>query len=381
MVEGGLGGRNITLPSFAQTQHLTNPSQVKDALPAVMAGLHAGVSRLCADYRTTRRRSVHVTPKSYLSFLDGFASLYKAKLAGTRALADAVARGLAKMDQAKKDVERMRVRAGVGIGWQWRWGDWGWMVWMANWGSVCGGGSGAVSTRPLVPNQPHLQAELAVKNVSLATASAEAEALLKEIAEGTAEAEREKARVADIVDAVTRQAQAIAEVKAGAEADLAAAKPALDAALASLSSITPKDIGALKALKNPPDVVKRIFDCVLLLRYGGRAFKGARWSVGRACRLVWVSGSRPLARLTHLPDARPPGPPATRHPPHSQPLPPGPRDMANLQGRVRHRGRLRVGGAHDGRHVVPVGARQLPARCHHGRDGGAAAALFCRPRL
>ena len=279
-----------------------------------MAGLHAGVSRLCADYRTTRRRSVHVTPKSYLSFLDGFASLYKAKLAGTRALADAVARGLAKMDQAKKDVERMRVRAGVGIGWQWRWGDWGWMVWMANWGSVRGGGSGAVSTRPLVPNQPHLQAELAVKNVSLATASAEAEALLKEIAEGTAEAEREKARVADIVDAVTRQAQAIAEVKAGAEADLAAAKPALDAALASLSSITPKDIGALKALKNPPDVVKRIFDCVLLLRYGGMAFKGARWSVGRACRLVWVSGSRPLARLTHLPDARPPGPTATRQP-------------------------------------------------------------------
>lgn len=27
-----------------------------------------------------------------------------------------------------------------------------------------------------------------------------------------------------------------------------------------------QDIGALKALKNPPDVIKRIFDCVLLLR-------------------------------------------------------------------------------------------------------------------
>jgi hypothetical protein len=32
-------------------------------------------------------------------------------------------------------------------------------------------------------------------------------------------------------------------------------------------SIQPKDITSLKALKNPPDVVKRIFDCVLLLRY------------------------------------------------------------------------------------------------------------------
>lgn len=37
-------------------------------------------------------------------------------------------------------------------------------------------------------------------------------------------------------------------------------------AVSALNSITPKDIGALKALKNPPDIVKRIFDCVLLLR-------------------------------------------------------------------------------------------------------------------
>lgn len=61
-------------------------------------------------------------------------------------------------------------------------------------------------------------------------------------------------------------AQEIAAVKDDAEKDLAAAKPALDAALSALNSITPKDIVALKALKNPPDIVKRIFDCVLLLR-------------------------------------------------------------------------------------------------------------------
>jgi dynein heavy chain len=60
--------------------------------------------------------------------------------------------------------------------------------------------------------------------------------------------------------------QEIAEVKNDAEKNLAAAKPALDSALAALNSITPKDITALKALKNPPDIVKRIFDCVLLLR-------------------------------------------------------------------------------------------------------------------
>lgn len=55
-------------------------------------------------------------------------------------------------------------------------------------------------------------------------------------------------------------------MKESAEKDLEAAKPALESALAALNSITPKDIASLKALKNPPDIVKRIFDCVLLLR-------------------------------------------------------------------------------------------------------------------
>jgi hypothetical protein len=73
--------------------------------------------------------------------------------------------------------------------------------------------------------------------------------------------------VAVIVDAVSKKAAEIGAVKDDAEKDLGAAKPALDEALAALNSITPKDIVALKALKSPPDIVKRIFDAVLLLRY------------------------------------------------------------------------------------------------------------------
>ena len=73
-------------------------------------------------------------------------------------------------------------------------------------------------------------------------------------------------QVAVIVDGVTKKAAEIATVKDDAERDLAAAKPALDAALSALNSITQKDIVGLKALKNPPDIVKRIFDAVLLLR-------------------------------------------------------------------------------------------------------------------
>jgi hypothetical protein len=73
--------------------------------------------------------------------------------------------------------------------------------------------------------------------------------------------------VAVVVDAVSKKAAEIGAVKDDAESDLSAAKPALDEALAALNSITQKDIVSLKALKSPPDIVKRIFDAVLLLRY------------------------------------------------------------------------------------------------------------------
>ena len=111
-----------------------------------------------------------------------------------------------------------------------------------------------------------MRIELAVKDKELVVAGAEAERLLAEISESTAAAEKERAKVGKIVEAVTKKADEIAAVKADAERDLEAAKPALEAALSALNSITPKDIASLKALKSPPDIVKRIFDCVLLLR-------------------------------------------------------------------------------------------------------------------
>eukprot|EP00983_Pelagomonas_calceolata_P097095 1158208-Pelagomonas_calceolata.AAC.15 len=89
----------------------------------------------------------------------------------------------------------------------------------------------------------------------------------QQISESTTIAEKEKQKVVVIVDSVTKKAAEIAAVKDDAERDLSQAKPALDAALSALNSISPKDITSLKALKNPPDVVKRIFDCVLLLRH------------------------------------------------------------------------------------------------------------------
>ena len=74
-----------------------------------------------------------------------------------------------------------------------------------------------------------MKQNLAIKNQELAKASKEAEALLKSISESTAIAEKEKNKVAVIVESVSSKAAEIAAVKAGCEKDLAAAQPALDA--------------------------------------------------------------------------------------------------------------------------------------------------------
>ncbi|CAL8466541.1 g6077 [Coccomyxa elongata] len=232
---------------------------VKASLKSLMGSVHVGVSTACQEYYEKFRRHVYVTPKSYMSFLEGFRSLYTSKLTETRELAGAINNGLDKMNGAKVDVNRMKD-------------------------------------------------ELAIKNVELAAASQEAEKLLKDISESTAVAEKEKAKVAVILDQVSKTASEIAAVKDDAEKDLAAAKPALDAALSALNSITPKDIVALKALKNPPDIVKRIFDCVLLLRYhpvqkvAWQDVKGSQVLVGNYDEAVKMMGDTAfLSSLINFP--------------------------------------------------------------------------------
>lgn len=82
--------------------------QVKDALKLLMGSIHARVRKACQEYHARYRRNVYVTPKSYLSFLQAYITLYDKKLAQTRTMAAAVNTGLQKMNEAKLDVNRMK---------------------------------------------------------------------------------------------------------------------------------------------------------------------------------------------------------------------------------------------------------------------------------
>jgi hypothetical protein len=267
----------------------------------------------------------------------------------------------------------------------------------------------------------------------LAVASREAEALLRSISESTAIAEKEKAKVAVIVGDVSAKAAEIAAVKNDAERDLAAAKPALDDALSALNrceggrascwpfravnsvalwpnhrrarikplnnpsrlpppthtSIRPSDITSLKALKSPPDIVKRIFDCVLLLRY---------WPINSVRRRDWPAGAlRDVLRLhstaasacnlpkLHLSTLRSRAARTTRSlarllltpcrpcPTRLPTFPPPPGVVAGREGLHGDRRQLRGGRQDDGRHELPDGAAQLPQGADQRRDRGARA--------
>ena len=167
--------------------------------------------RRAASTSRSSGRNVYVTPKSYLSFIEGYKDLYTRKLSDVKVLAEKINSGLSKLFEAKNDVKTMQV-------------------------------------------------DLAVKNKDLAKAQADAAVLLKEISANTAIAEKEKAKVNVIVEGVTAKAEEIAAVKQDAEEDLKKAQPALDAAVDALNSIKASDIATVKALKKPPDLIARILD-------------------------------------------------------------------------------------------------------------------------
>ena len=182
-----------------------------------MGMVHKLVQDATLEYLTKYRRYVYVTPKSYLSFLKSYTTVYKKEKDGVDVLKIKIDNGLEKLYQAQDDVAKMKV-------------------------------------------------ELAASEIVLAEAVKKSGELMKEIAVSTAAAEKVKASAKIIADAANEKATVIGGEKAEVEKDLEAAKPALLEAEEALKAIQPADIKNLTALKNPPAVIKIIFDGVLILR-------------------------------------------------------------------------------------------------------------------
>ncbi|MBN3299949.1 DYH5 protein, partial [Amia calva] len=201
---------------FLSTYDIDCTVQVKGEVVQCMGSFQDGVAEKCVDYFQRYRRSTHVTPKSYLAFIQGYKAIYKEKHSEVQTLANRMNTGLQKLKEASESVAA-------------------------------------------------LSKELEVKEKELQVANEKADMVLKEVTVKAQAAEKVKVEVQKVKDKAQAIVDSISADKAIAKEKLEAAKPALEEAEAALQTIKPSDIATVRTLGRPPHLIMRIMDCVLLL--------------------------------------------------------------------------------------------------------------------
>nr|XP_042899545.1 dynein axonemal heavy chain 5 [Parasteatoda tepidariorum] len=201
---------------FLRDFDLQCEAPVKTEVIRTMGDIHDLVAEQCAEYYQKFRRPAHVTPKSFLSFINGYKKLYEEKHKEIGNTCTRMENGISKLEEASMLVERMKET-------------------------------------------------LAVMDEELEQASKTAEQVLAEVSVRAEAAEVARDSVEKAKYAAQEIVKEIQVDKAIAEEKLEAARPALEDAEAALNTIQPTHIATVRKLGRPPALIMYIMDCVMIL--------------------------------------------------------------------------------------------------------------------
>ncbi|CAG9316033.1 unnamed protein product [Blepharisma stoltei] len=190
--------------------------EVKGNLEAHMGKVHNMVTDVCTLYYNKMRRYVYVTPKSYLSFISSYKTVYQMKVEVLEGQERRVALGLNKLKQAEADVKEM-------------------------------------------------QTKLELEKVKIHEAEQKTDQLVKTLDVEKSKAQKQSDQVAERKDQCEQQAAEIRVQREEADRELQEALPFLHSAMRAVDSITSKDINEVKTNKSPVDMIRLIFDGVLVI--------------------------------------------------------------------------------------------------------------------
>ena len=205
------------------------PEKVRPSIVDHMVLVHQSARNYSEQFFECLRRSNFVTPKNYLDFVANYKSMLGNNRENVQAMKERLDGGLQKLIQAAKEVAEMEV-------------------------------------------------ELTEAKVVVDAKTKEVNELIEVITVNTADVEAKSQIATEKEAALTEQSDVIAVEKEDAEAALAEAIPALEAAADALSSLKKDDINEIKSFSKPPDLVQKVAECVVILK----GIKDVSWKSAKA---------------------------------------------------------------------------------------------------
>lgn len=111
-----------------------------------------------------------------------------------------------------------------------------------------------------------MQEELKDLQPKIVAAAGEVKVIMQHIEKENQEISKVKQVIKKDEEGATETARDAQKIKDECDAHMEAAKPALNAALAALNTLTPNDITFVKSMKNPPKAVKLVMEAVCIIK-------------------------------------------------------------------------------------------------------------------